>query len=75
MRTYYLLRPWIRWLVPLPIIIWLLKRKFFSAVIYQDAEIEIGMRRIMPQKIKKGRTPILPFNSKKEVRDLARQQN
>lgn len=36
-RSYYSFRPWLRWLLPLPVLIWISKSRYrYSHVWYQD---------------------------------------
>ena len=48
MKPYYLFKPWVRWL-PLPILVWIAKRKFESVIWYQDKDVVIQMERRHPK--------------------------
>jgi hypothetical protein len=45
-KPYNSFRPWIRWFVPLSVLVWIDKRmKYYGHVWYQDAEYEVLSRR------------------------------
>jgi hypothetical protein len=43
MKKYWSWQPWIRWFVPLPILVWISKRNFQSHVWYQDDEVQLEL--------------------------------
>ena len=58
MKPYYLFKPWVRWL-PMPILVWIAKRKFESVIWYQDKDVVIQMERIFRAEAKNQCGPAL----------------
>lgn len=45
---YWAWWPWIRWFVPLPILLWFSRRNFHSLVWYDDTEVRLELTRKSP---------------------------
>lgn len=43
MKKNWSWQPWMRWFVPLPILIWISKRNFQSHVWYQDDKVQLEL--------------------------------
>jgi hypothetical protein len=61
---YYSWRFWVRWFVPLPILIWYSKRNFFSHVWYSDPnfQLELSRKYASPHKVDEALREALRWN-------------